>query len=755
MAQIPVQFFMVCLAISPSNLTDHLALLGFKSAINVDPNNVLATNWTENSHFCEWYGVTCSPRRQRVTALRLPYMGLGGTISPHIGNLSFLTNLSLTTNNFQGDLPHELSRLRRLKRLVLHINELGGELPASLQHCQKLEVLSVAGNKFTGVIPTELTALLFLRYLFLGSNYFTGTIPAALGNMSSLEMFGVERNYIHGNIPIEITQLRNLKGINFFQNNLTGSIPPALFNISSLTQIWLTSNDLSGTLPLTTGLWLPNLEKFTVATNQLNGNIPLYLSNSSKLDTLALSGNKFTGTMPTNFGQLKLLVRFSVAENRLGREPGSAELGFLTAMTNCSYLEYLIIALNPLGGALPNSIGNLSSSLQMFSASECQIVGQIPKEIGSLNVNRLILSGNNLQGTIPSTIAEMKNIQRLYLDDNELEGSIPGELCLLRNLGEVILSINKLSGSIPDCIGNLSNLQRLSLDSNSLSSSIPSGVWSLANLILLNLSSNSLGGSLDPNTGLLKALGSIDLLWNQISGEIPTTINSFQSLTSLNMSRNLFSGSIPQSLGNLITLDYLDLSYNNLSGIIPKSLEALSNLKYLNLSSNKLSGEIPSGGPFKNLTMQSFLENGALCGQPYLHVPSCINRTARKSHSKTILVWTLPAIALLVLFIVAFFVRKNFKENNVQNQHSVGLFPSEDTKIVSYQELCHATDDFCESNLLGEGSFGSVYKGILSDGMIVAVKILNLQQDGAFKSFDAECRALISLKSLVHAPTPN
>lgn len=116
MAQLSLQFCMVCLAISSSNLTDHLALLAFKSAINVDPNNVLATNWTENSHFCDWYGVTCSLRRQRVTALHLPSMGLGGTISPHIRNLSFLTNLTLASNNFHGDLPHELSRLRLVSK---------------------------------------------------------------------------------------------------------------------------------------------------------------------------------------------------------------------------------------------------------------------------------------------------------------------------------------------------------------------------------------------------------------------------------------------------------------------------------------------------------------------------------------------------------------------------------------------------------------------------------------------------------------
>ncbi|XVF83963.1 hypothetical protein PTKIN_Ptkin16aG0536700 [Pterospermum kingtungense] len=62
---------------------------------------------------------------------------------------------------------------------------------------------------------------------------------------------------------------------------------------------------------------------------------------------------------------------------------------------------------------------------------------------------------------------------------------------------------------------------------------------------------------------------------------------------------------------------------------------------------------------------------------------------------------------------------------------------------LSYKELLKATQGFAASNLIGSGSFGTVYKGVLhQQENPIAVKVLNLQNHGAARSFKAECKAL-------------
>lgn len=98
------------------------------------------------------------------------------------------------------------------------------------------------------------------------------------------------------------------------------------------------------------------------------------------------------------------------------------------------------------------------------------------------------------------------------------------------------------------------------------------------------------------------------------------------------------------------------------------------------------------------------------------------------------LVCGLLGLALVLSFLIFCWLTSEKK------QSSVPTLLKDPFLNISYRELLKATDGFSSANLIGMGSFGSVYKGILeSDKSVVAVKVLKLQRKGASKSFMTEC----------------
>ncbi|XP_010242968.1 PREDICTED: putative serine/threonine-protein kinase [Nelumbo nucifera] len=67
-------------------------------------------------------------------------------------------------------------------------------------------------------------------------------------------------------------------------------------------------------------------------------------------------------------------------------------------------------------------------------------------------------------------------------------------------------------------------------------------------------------------------------------------------------------------------------------------------------------------------------------------------------------------------------------------------------KIFRYNELKFATDNFHESNKVGRGGFGTVYKGILSNGTQIAVKVLSTESKQGTNEFLTEIQAVSNVK---------
>ena len=200
-----------------------------------------------------------------------------------------------------------------------------------------------------------------------------------------------------------------------------------------------------------------------------------------------------------------------------------------------------------------------------------------------------------------------ERVTGLLLSNNELSGTIPTQLGNLSNLRTLQLSNNQLTGTIPTELGNLANLTRLDLYRNQLTGSIPTQLGNLANLTSLNLGINQLTGSIPTQLGNLANLTSLNLEGNQLTGSIPTQLGNLSNLEILKFARNRLTGPIPSSLGNLANLQWLWLTSNQLTGTVPAALGNLANLEMLRLGANRLTGPLPQSlTNLESLTIFSF-----------------------------------------------------------------------------------------------------------------------------------------------------
>ncbi|XP_063942071.1 probable LRR receptor-like serine/threonine-protein kinase At3g47570 isoform X1 [Daucus carota subsp. sativus] len=733
-----------------NNVTDQQALVSFKLLITEDPSGVLES-WNNSFHFCHWTGITCSRSRQRVTVLDLSSLGLAGTLSPHIGNLSFLRTIYLYENRLHGLIPSEIGRLFRLQHLSMGNNTFQGGFPANLLHCRDITYMNLESNDLEGKLPTDFSSWSKLNVFSVARNHFDGSIPPSIGNISSLRALYLADNTLVGEIPQEVAHLTKLEVLGLSGNRLSGMVPLPLYNISSLLSLGLEDNRFKGTLPPGFGFTqLPRLQQFSAGNNTFTGPLPPSIANASNLVILDLSFNNIIGPIPKNLGSLLNIEWLALGHNPLGENMQSNEWSFFNSLVNCTHLRTLGLHENSLRGELPSSIANLSTTVEDLYLYGNHIYGSIPHEIGKLvNMIHLNFEVNFLTGSIPQSIGRLSKLGGLYLSENNISGVIPTSFSNITNLVELYLDGNVLQGSIPTKLFNISTLEDLFLANNMLRGVIPEEIVFLSHCISLNLSQNLVTGPLPSNIGSLKHLARLDLSYNKLTGDIPATLEGCLMLEELYMGGNLFQGKIPSSFKALKNLAYLDISNNNISGSIPSFFDGFHQIIFLNLSHNKLEGEVSKEGLFSKVSTFSVVGNWELCGGVQaLHLPSCPDKVSRKKKKtfalRTILILVLvPLGVLLACLALISYRRLNYKK---LNEPVSGLKDDHYPKL-SYQDLLLATNEFSPDNLIGEGRYGSVYKGHLeSVEHLVAVKVLNGEIHGANKTFLAECETLRNIR---------
>ncbi|CAH2038669.1 unnamed protein product [Thlaspi arvense] len=551
---------------------------------------------------------------RELEVLDLSFNGVNDSEASHRYSTAKLKTLDLTYN-LLSDFSQlkALEDLKKLQELDLSDNgftnlDRGLVIPTSLQ------VLDLKGNRLslTHEGNLEICRLINLVEVDLSRNALT-VLPNCLGNLTHLRTLDLSSNLLNGDLSSFVSGLPSvLQYLSLIDNNFNSS-----FSFNSLAnQTRLTVFKLSSVVGMiqvqTERFWAPlfQLKMLHLSNCSLGSTMLGFLMHQRDLCFVDLSHNKLTGTFPA------WLVK------------------------NNTRLQTILLSGNSLTKL---QLPTLAHGLQVLDVSTNMIYDSVQQDIGLVfpNLRYMNFSSNHFQGTIPSSIGEMKSLQVLDMSSNDLNGQLPETLLSgCYSLKVLKLSNNQLQGSVFSRHANLTGLLGLFLDGNNFSESLETGLLKSKNLTLLDISDNRFSGMLPLWIGRMLSLSYIymkgnqlkgafpfqlqsrwvevmDISHNSFSGSIPKNVN-FPSLRELRLQNNEFMGSVPGSLFKAEALEVLDLRNNNFSGIvlntdgetsklrvlllrnnsfhthIPEKLCQLSEVGLLDLSHNEFEGDIPS-----------------------------------------------------------------------------------------------------------------------------------------------------------------
>nr|XP_043635695.1 probable LRR receptor-like serine/threonine-protein kinase At1g06840 [Erigeron canadensis] len=584
---------------------------------------------------------------------------------------------------FNKTLDDSYLHVRELQ--LLHLN-LSGTLSPALGRLSYMEILDVMWNKITGSIPREIGELTSLRLLLLNGNELTGSLPEELGFLPNLDRIQIDQNHISGPIPNSFANLNKTKHFHMNNNSLSGQIPPELSRLPSLVHMLLDNNNLSGSLP-------PELSE-----------LPSLL-------ILQLDNNQFDGSIPPSYSNMLQLLKLSLRNCTLQ--------GPIPDLSRIPNLAYIDLSNNNLNGSIPDM--NLSDDITTIDLSNNQLTGPIPPSFSGLpNLQRLSLFNNSLNGSISSNIWQNRTLnstEQLTLDmqNNDITGiSGSGSLNLPPN---VTLS---LQGN-PACSNSNVSMSRFCQPSLALVShlqSIPSNSTDNCQVQSCPRNYEYAPGSPTPCFCAAPLLIGYRLKSPGFS-YFPAYFYTFEVYLTSGLKINHFQ---------------LDLTYKWIKGprlqmylkIFPvftgPGSDTFNRSEVLRIRSLFTQWEIPDSeifGPYEllNFTLLDPYKD-------FIPTPSSSSGIS-KGALAGIIVGAIVGAVLFSAFVSLYILRLNRKKYRAisRKRHvSRASLKIEGVKSFTYEEMKHATNNFDVGSEVGQGGYGRVYKGILTDGHVVAIK---------------------------------
>ncbi|XP_058110752.1 probable LRR receptor-like serine/threonine-protein kinase At1g06840 isoform X2 [Magnolia sinica] len=567
---------------------------------------------------------------------------------------------------------------------------------------------------------------------------------------------------LSGTLAADLGRLSYLQILDFMWNEISGSIPKEIGNIKSLTLLLLNGNQLSGSLPDELG-YLPNLDRIQIDQNHISGPIPKSFANLEKLKHLHMNNNSISGEIPPELSKLPILVHFLLDNNNLsGSLPPE-----LSQLPNLHILQ--LDNNNFHGSEIPASYSNMSKLLKL-SLRNCSLQGAIPDLSSITNLLYLDLSWNHLTGSIPSNKLS-DNITTIELAYNNLNGSIPTIFSDLPLLQKLSLENNSLSGFVPSIWQNMtfSGKGRLFLYfQNNLLSNI-SGILNPPANVTIMLQGNPVcananqfnivkfcgsqngggpapGGSTNLTNGCPIQACPTDNFFEYVPAFSPgpcfcaAPLRVGYRLKSPGVSdfppyEPLFEGFLTSHLSlhpYQLVIDsfaweagprlrmYLKLFpvYDDRPGVLSSKFNESEILRIKDMFTD---WSIPNSDLFGPAELLDFTLLG-----PYSNV---IVESSKSGISKGVLAGiVLGAVAgtLTISAIISILIMRrrtrHYRLGSKRRLLSKISIKIDGMKDFTFGEMALATSNFSLSTQVGQGGYGKVYRGILADGTVVAIK---------------------------------